>query len=132
MKYTVYSDGAARGNPGPAGAGYIIYDQDGNAVHSEAIPLGHTTNNVAEYTALLEAARYIKRLNPSQVDFLLDSELVVKQVAGIYKVKAEHLKAIFDELIVILASLNATCKHIPREQNKEADKLANAGADQVK
>lgn len=130
MKYTVYSDGAARGNPGPAGAGYAVYDASGSMIHSEAIPLGKSTNNVAEYTALLHAARYMKGLNPEQVDFLLDSELVVKQLKGMYKVKAEHLRPLYEELATLLAGMNSTCRHIPREKNKIADGLANKGADQ--
>ncbi|MDR2869860.1 MAG: ribonuclease HI family protein [Deferribacteraceae bacterium] len=130
--YKVYSDGAARGNPGPAGAGFAVFDDNGALVYSKAIPLGKTTNNVAEYTALLEAAKYVKTLNPSRVDFLLDSELVVKQLAGQYKVKAPHLQPLYNELSTLLASMDATCKHVPREQNKLADKLANEGADQVK
>ncbi len=132
MNYTVYSDGAARGNPGPAGAGYAVYDEDGALVHSKSIPLGHTTNNIAEYTALLEAARYVKSLNPGRVDFLLDSELVVRQISGQYKVRAEHLLPLYQELTQILAGLNHKCAHIPREKNKIADKLANNGADLVK
>ena len=132
MDYKVYSDGAARGNPGPAGAGFAVYDTNGTLVYSKAIPLGHTTNNVAEYTALLEAAKYVKTLNPGKVDFLLDSELVVKQVAGLYKVKAPHLLPLYQELITTLASMDATCSHVRRELNKVADKLANDGADQVK
>jgi ribonuclease HI len=129
MNYIVYSDGAARGNPGSAGAGFVVYDEGGKLVHSAAIPLGNTTNNVAEYTAILKAAEYVQGLNPGKVDFLLDSELIVKQVAGIYKVKTEHLIPLYSKLMVILAGLNATCKHVPRAQNKVADKLANEGAD---
>ncbi|MDR0454357.1 MAG: ribonuclease HI family protein [Deferribacteraceae bacterium] len=129
MKYKIYSDGAARGNPGPAGAGYVVYDETGVQVYSETIPLGRTTNNIAEYTAILEAAKYIKSLNPVKVDFMLDSELVVRQLSGQYKVRANHLLPLYHELKSILAGLNCNCLHIPREQNKAADKLANKGAD---
>lgn len=131
MKYVVYSDGAARGNPGPSGAGYAIYDESGEMIHSASIPLGISTNNVAEYTAILEAAKYVQTLKPQQVDFLLDSELIVKQISGQYKVKAEHLIPMYRELITIFAGLNCTCRHVRREQNKVADKLANIGADMV-
>ncbi|MDR2884365.1 MAG: ribonuclease HI family protein [Deferribacteraceae bacterium] len=132
MKYTVFSDGAARGNPtGPAGAGYAVFNEDGEMVHSHAMPLGRTSNNVAEYTALLEAAKYVRTLDPEYVEFKLDSELVVKQIAGVYKVKAEHLIPLYQELKAVLKGIKCKCMHIPREQNKVADKLANEGADLV-
>jgi ribonuclease HI len=97
-----------------------------------SIPLGISTNNVAEYVAILEAAKYVKTLNPKQVDFLLDSELIVKQLSGQYRVKAEHLIPLYRELLEILSGLNSTCKHIPREKNKIADKLANEGVEKQK
>jgi ribonuclease HI len=129
MKYTIYSDGAARGNPGPAGAGYAVYDETGALVHSAAIALGNTTNNVAEYTALLEAAKYVRTLSPESALFLLDSELVVKQLHGEYKVKAPHLIPLFNQTISALSGMKHECRHVPRAQNKVADKLANEGAD---
>lgn len=132
MIYTVYSDGAARGNPGPAGAGFAVYDSHKKLIYSKVIPLGHTTNNVAEYIAFLEAAKYVLSLKPEKVEFLLDSELVVKQVAGVYKVKAPHLRPIYEELCSVLKQMNFVCRHVPRAENKIADSLANQGADQVK
>ena len=131
MKYVVYSDGAARGNPGPAGAGYVVYDETGALVHSEAIPLGHTTNNIAEYTAIIKAAEYVRSLNPVQINFMLDSELVVRQLNGQYKVRASHLIPLYQRLTMILAGLNYDCIHIPREDNKVADALADKGASMV-
>ncbi len=130
MKYTVYSDGAARGNPGPAGAGYAIYDENNALIHAGALALGNTTNNVAEYTALLEAAKYVRTLAPEQVLFLLDSELVVKQLRGEYKVKAPHLVPLFNQTLAALSGMRHECRHVPRAQNKVADRLANDGADQ--
>ncbi|GAB7140723.1 ribonuclease HI family protein [Deferribacterales bacterium RsTz2092] len=127
--YKVYCDGASRGNPGPSGAGFAVFDAAGELLHSDGLPLGQTTNNVAEYTALIEAAKYVKTLPADEVEFLMDSELVVKQIAGIYKVKATHLVPLYQEAVNLVASLNATCTHIPREQNKLADKRANDGAD---
>lgn len=129
MKYTVYSDGASRGNPGPAGAGFIIYDESGGEVYKNSIPLGSTTNNIAEYTALLEAIKYVSTLKPVHVDFCLDSELIVKQVSGIYKVKTAHLIPYYEKIMTALMRLSYTCSHVRREFNKEADRLANLGAD---
>ena len=127
MKYVIYCDGAAKGNPGPAGAGFAVYDETGVLIHSVAVPLGNTTNNIAEYSALIEAAEFIKTLNPARADFMLDSELLVRQLSGQYKVRAEHLIPLHRKLTLLLAGLNCSCTHIPREKNKIADKLANEG-----
>lgn len=129
MRYSVYSDGAARGNPGPAGAGFAVYDDSGVLIHSAALPLGRTTNNVAEYTALLEAVKYVSALKPESAVFMLDSELVVKQLKGEYKVKAPHLAPLFNQTLALISAMNAECRHVPRAQNKVADRLANEGAD---
>lgn len=127
--YTVFSDGAARGNPGPAGAGYVIYAEDGGKVAENAIPLGITTNNVAEYTAVIEGAKAAAALLPDKVFFKLDSELIVKQVLGKYRVKDEKLKPLFLALLSILKGFDYEIAHVPRERNKEADRLSNIGAD---
>lgn len=129
MKYTVFSDGASRGNPGSAGAGYVIYDESGGKVAENAIPLGVVTNNVAEYTALIEGAKAVEKLAPEKVFFKLDSELVVKQVLGQYRVKDEKLKPMFLTLLSVLKKLDYEICHIPRALNKEADRLSNIGAD---
>lgn len=129
MIYTVFSDGASRGNPGVAGAGYVIYDSNNIKVEEKAIPLGITTNNIAEYTAIISAAKAVVKLNPEKVIFKLDSELVVKQVKGEYRVKDEKLKVLFNELELILSSLSYDIEHVRREQNKVADRLSNIGAD---
>lgn len=129
MIYTVFSDGASRGNPGIAGAGFVIYDDKNNIVEQKAIPLGVVTNNIAEYTAVLEAAKAVALLKPEKVYFKLDSELVVKQVRGEYKVKDEKLKPLFNELKKILSSLLYEINHVRREENKVADELSNIGAD---
>ncbi len=129
MIYIVFSDGAARGNPGPAGAGYVIYDKDNNKVSEKSIPLGITTNNIAEYTAVLKAAKEVLLLKPEKVYFKLDSELVVKQVKGEYKVKDEKLKVLYNELMGILNNLSYEISHVRRNENKVADALSNIGAD---
>lgn len=131
MKLTVFSDGAARGNPGAAGAGFAVLSEDGAVLKEVSIPLGIATNNVAEYRALIEGARFALSLAPAHVSFRLDSELVVKQVLGEYRVKDDKLKVLFIELMGLLRQLKYDIAHVRREQNKQADKLANAGADQV-
>lgn len=129
MRYTVFSDGASRGNPGPAGAGYVIYDFAGVKVAENAIPLGVTTNNIAEYSAVIEAAVAVAGLNPEFVHFKLDSELIVKQVQGLYKVKDAKLKPLYLKLRSIIDNLKFDIAHIPRAENKVADALSNIGTD---
>ena len=129
MNYTIFSDGAARGNPGNAGAGYIIYDENSNVVEEMAIPLGITTNNIAEYSAVIAGAKAVLKLCPAHVSFRLDSELIVKQVKGEYRVKDEKLKPLFFQLMQILKSIEYDICHVPRKENKEADRLSNIGVD---
>lgn len=129
MTYTIFSDGASKGNPGLAGAGFVIYDETGAKVKERAIPLGVTTNNVAEYSAVIEAANSAVFLKPARFLFKLDSELIVKQVKGLYKVKDEKLKPMFVRLLSILKELDYEIDHVPRAQNKEADRLSNVGVE---
>ncbi len=129
MRYSIYSDGASRGNPGPAGAGFVVFNEQGEIVAEKAIPLGVVTNNIAEYTAVLKAAEYIAELKPEHVSFFLDSELIVKQVKGEYRVKDEKLKPLYLSLIKILNTFSYEIKHVPRNDNKLADALSNIGAD---
>lgn len=129
MTYTIFSDGASKGNPGPAGAGFVIYDETGAKVKERALPLGVTTNNVAEYSAVIEAANAAILLKPAKFLFKLDSELIVKQVKGLYKVKDEKLKPMFLKLLSALKELDYEIDHVPRDQNKEADRLSNVGVE---
>lgn len=124
----IFSDGACRGNPGPAGCGYIIY-ADGQEIASGKKFLGTATNNIAEYTAVIEAAKNPVLAKFPAVNFYLDSELVVKQMKGEYKVKNQVLAGLKAELENILSGRKVTFNHVPREQNKEADKLANQAID---
>ena len=127
----IYVDGASRGNPGRAGAGAVIKDAKGGIVKKLTRDLGSATNNVAEYEALILALEEALILAPgSGVSVFADSELVVKQIRGEYKVKNETLKglhAIAAKLTSAFPSFKIT--HIPREKNKEADKLANQAID---
>lgn len=126
----VYVDGGSRGNPGPAGGGFAIF-QDGHVVKKGAVYFGVQTNNRAEYLALREALRHTKALLPDQpVRCFMDSELVVKQMRGEYRVKHESLKPIYEEVRRIADQFSHfEIHHIPREQNKLADSLANDAMD---
>ncbi|MFH1178505.1 MAG: ribonuclease HI family protein [bacterium] len=136
MKFFIHADGGARGNPGPSGAGAMIRDELGNSVASVSKFLGVRTNNFAEYEAVILAFETLKKLVPAMkraetdVVVKMDSELVVKQMRGEYKIKNKILK----EQYARLASLAATFKsisfiHVPREENSDADSLANEAMD---
>ena len=130
MRLLIYTDGAARGNPGPAGAGAILRDADGRVVAEIAEPLGRATNNVAEWTAVLLALEEARRLGATHVDLRMDSELVARQISGIYKVKHPDLKPIHAAAMELLRSFDGyTVGHVPRELNKDADRLSNVAID---
>lgn len=129
-KYELYVDGASRNNPGPAGAGLYLV-RDGVSVEERGIYLGVKTNNQAEYLALLLGAYYAEQ-HMKEGDSLVikaDSELMVRQISGVYRVKNPELARIYASIRRLLQELHYTIQHIPREQNKIADKLANMGID---
>ena len=130
----VYTDGASRGNPGLAGIGIVIKDIDDNIVTTGKKFLGLLTNNSSEYTALIEGVKLLRTLDLefSEVNFFLDSELVVKQIKGQYKIKHKDLIKLSIEFWseIKLLGKNFTITHIPREKNKIADKLANEAIDE--
>jgi ribonuclease HI len=128
----IYTDGAARGNPGPAGAGAILRDAfSGKVVAEIARFLGIRTNNYAEWTAVELALAEALRLGASHVDMRMDSELVARQISGRYRVKHPELKPIHARVMAMLAGLEGyTVGHVPRELNKEADRLSNVAIDQ--
>jgi len=128
-KFEVYSDGASRGNPGPAAYGYVIY-ADGVEIRTGKKFIGKTTNNIAEYTAVLEAAKDVMLQDVSEISFFLDSELIVKQMKGEYKVKNAGLIPLKRELDEVLAGKSVTFTHVPRNMNKVADGLANQAIDE--
>ncbi len=131
----VFTDGASRGNPGEAGIGIIIYDEDDEIVKTWNEYIGKTTNNQAEYLALLKSLELIfeikKTLPVEFVEFFADSELMVKQLRLEYKVKDEGLKPLFKRFNndINILKIPYTIKHVERKLNKEADKLANEGID---
>ena len=128
---TVRVDGASRGNPGPAGAGAVVEFGDGRTPRELCSYLGETTNNVAEYRALLLALEEAATYSVSSITVLSDSELLVRQLRGEYKVKAEHLRPLHAEACHRLRVFPAVrILHVPREENRRADSLANLAIDQ--
>jgi ribonuclease HI len=123
------SDGGARGNPGPAGAGFVI-EVDGSQICAGGRYLGETTNNVAEYLALIWGLENALALGVSQLTVFADSELLVKQINGVYRVKNEGLKPLFLEALTLLRQFTKfEVKHVRREDNKAADEMANLAMD---
>ncbi len=130
-EYVIFVDGASRGNPGLAGAGAIIRDPDGEVAGKLGRYLGMGTNNMAEYEALILALEEAQSLGCASVSVFADSELVVKQIKGVYKVKNEGLKGLYAIAIKLIDQFSSfKITHIPREQNHEADRLANEAIDQ--
>ena len=131
MRLLIHTDGAARGNPGPAGAGAILRDAATGEVLAEvAHGLGRATNNVAEWTAVRLALEEARRLGASRVDLRMDSELVARQITGIYRVKHPDLKPIHAAVMALLRGFEGyTIGHVPRELNKDADRLSNVAID---
>ena len=130
MKITIYSDGGARGNPGPAGIGAVLKNKDGEVLAEISEYIGETTNNQAEYKAILAALEKAVKLGATELECFLDSELVVKQLNGEYRVKNKDLAPLFVKIYNLTHSFKKVkFKHIRRELNKEADKLANEAMD---
>jgi ribonuclease HI len=126
----INADGASRYNPGPAAIGATIKDERGRLVASISRRIGRATNNQAEYQALIAALEKAIKLGARQVDIRLDSELVVKQVKGRYRVKNAALRPLYLKAGGLLSQLEGfTIKNVPREQNAEADRLANKALD---
>lgn len=129
----IHVDGASRGNPGLAGAGAMLKDTQGRVVKKLRRFLGEATNNVAEYEALLMSLEEAQGLGCKSVKVFADSELVVKQVKGIYRVKNASLKVIYVKVMKVVRTFDKfTISHVMREKNSEADKLANEAIDGVK
>ena len=128
-EWRMYVDGASLGNPGSSGAGVVAFDEEGREVWRESTPLGTMTNNMAEYEALLRALAKARAERIEVVSVYTDSELVARQVVGTYRVKNERLKKYLHEVhSAVQAFKRFDIKHIPREENRLADKLAKSAA----
>ena len=126
----IYTDGGARGNPGPAGIGVAIYNEGKKLLATHKKYIGEATNNQAEYQAVVLALEKSLEMKAKQIDFRLDSELVVKQLRGEYKVKNEELAGKVREIFQLSNKFQSiSYSHVPREQNKLADKLVNEAID---
>ncbi len=126
----VACDGASRGNPGPAGIGVAITNEDGEVLAEIAQGIGETTNNVAEYTAVIEGLARAAELGARTVTLRSDSLLLISQLTGRYRVKASHLQPLHRRARSIAAGFDrVSFEHVPREENVEADRLANEGVD---
>lgn len=136
MEINIYTDGGARGNPGIAGYGLVIYDENSAIIHQQSKYLGIKTNNEAEYMALIAALEWVVAnkdiCKVSKINFFSDSQLLVRQIQGIYKVKAPNLFPLFTQVRQLLSDANLPYqfKDVRREYNKLADKLANIAMDQ--
>lgn len=129
MKYTLYTDGGARGNPGPGGIGIVLY-QEKEIIYEGSKYIGKCTNNEAEYMALIAGLTVAQQKNIKEIESYLDSELIVKQLNKEYKVKNERLNLLYEKVISLVGSFdNVAFKHVKREKNKKADALVNEALD---
>src|SRR5262245_947676 len=127
----MYVDGASRGNPGPSSIGVSLQDPDGQEIDSISQMIGDATNNVAEYTALVEGLKLALQKKIKEIEIRADSELMVRQINGEYKIKAAQLKPLFQEAKLLTMKFKSfKMMHIPREENTRADELANLALDQ--
>ncbi len=132
MKLIVNVDGGARGNPGPAAIGAVVRDDAGAVLEERGERIGKATNNVAEYRALLLGIERARQLGASELELIGDSELIVRQVKGEYKVKDATLRKLHAEVKQALGPLESwSIRHVRREQNAEADRLVNAALDRA-
>lgn len=135
MELIINTDGASRGNPGPAAYAFVIREKETKAIlHQEGEYIGTDTNNVAEYTAVLKSCEYIKKYFqsrlPLKIEILTDSQLIARQLAGLYKIKNQNLKKIYNQIKILEFDLGTVVyTSIPREQNYIADKVANQALD---
>ena len=133
MKVVVHVDGGARGNPGPAAAACVLSSPEGETLGEHTRLLGTATNNVAEYRALLLGLECARELGASEVDVVGDSELIAKQVQGLYKVKHEAMRPLHQQAMAALREFEEwSIRTVPRAQNARADTLVNAALDEAR
>lgn len=129
-KIIAHIDGGSRGNPGPAAAAFVLSDSSGARLQAKAVVLGKTTNNVAEYTGLIKALEAAEKAGAKELSVFSDSELLVKQVNGQYKVKSEQIAPLFQQAMNLLGGFKSwKVQHVRRGKNSEADKLVNQALD---
>ena len=130
MKVTINVDGGARGNPGAAGIAAVATADDGEILAERSETIGEATNNVAEYRAMLLGIELAGELGADEVELIGDSELIVKQVQGKFKVKQEHLRPLRAQVVEALSGLGSwSIRNVPREENERADELVNEALD---
>ncbi|MCB0875735.1 MAG: ribonuclease HI family protein [Solirubrobacterales bacterium] len=130
MKLTVHVDGGSRGNPGPAAIAAVLSDEDGEVIDSAGEVIGRATNNVAEYRALIFGIERARALGATELELVGDSELIVKQVRGEYRVKDPNMKPLHAAVVEALSGLDAwSIRHVKRHLNAEADRLVNEALD---
>ncbi len=127
--YVIYIDGASKGNPGPAGAAFVVFDPSGKVVHQEKFHLSRATNNYAEYAALLKALLWARHLE--ELEIRSDSQLLVEQMNGRYRVRDATLAKMRDTALFLLGKKRWRIVHVPREENKLADRLAKEAAEET-
>ncbi|MDX6451246.1 MAG: ribonuclease / adenosylcobalamin/alpha-ribazole phosphatase [Gaiellaceae bacterium] len=130
MKTRLFTDGGARGNPGPAAYGFVLESEDGTVLAAEGEAIGTATNNVAEYSGLIAGLRKAVELHVPEVEVVSDSELMVKQMRGEYRVKNEALRELYEEATALARRIeNVEYRHVRRAHNELADKLVNDALD---
>ena len=130
MKARLFTDGGARGNPGPAAYGFVLESEDGTVLAAEGEAIGNATNNVAEYSGLIAGLEKAIELHVPQLEVVSDSELMVKQMRGEYRVKNEALRELYDEATALARRVgNVEYRHVKRAHNELADKLVNDALD---
>ena len=130
MKASLYTDGGARGNPGPAGIGVVLRSEQGEVIGEVAEAIGEATNNVAEYAALIAGLELALERGVTDIDIYMDSELVVSQLLGKWKIKKDTLRPLAVKARSLMGRFDSfTLAHVRRELNADADKLANQGMD---
>lgn len=131
LRLRLYSDGVARGNPGPAGAGAVLVEPSGQLVDKLGKFLGHQTNNYAEYMGLLMGLKRARELNVREVEVFADSELMIRQLGGRYQVKSPSLRPLYEETLQVLNGFERVkLVVVPREMNRAADEMSNRAIDE--
>jgi len=134
VEYIIYTDGGSRGNPGESAYGFVVYDKNRRLLYEEGKKIGIKTNNFAEYSAVLEALKWVEQYSktgPINIQFFMDSMLVAEQLSGRWKVKSESIRSLYYSIKELEQKLKSetSYSHVYREQNKEADRLVNEALD---